>query len=48
MAVLGRLGRARGRFRTMPLAGGWTGSRDLPAPEGPTFQALWRARRERR
>ena len=30
---------ARGRFRRLPLAGGWTVSRDLPAPEGRTFQA---------
>jgi L-lactate dehydrogenase complex protein LldF len=48
MALLGRLGRAEGRFRRLPLAAGWTSSRDLPAPEGPTFQALWRARRRQR
>jgi len=42
--VLGRLGRARGRFRRLPLAGGWTGVRDMPAPEGGTFQRQWRAR----
>ena len=40
--VLGRLGRRRGRFARLPLAGGWTASRDLPAPEGATFHALWR------
>ncbi len=39
------LGRGRGRFRRLPLAGGWTRSRDLPAPEGPSFHAAWRARR---
>ncbi len=44
MRVLGLLGGRRGRFRSLPLAGGWTGSRDLPAPEGRTFQAQWRAR----
>ncbi len=44
MAVLGRLGRRRGRFASLPLAGGWTGGRDLPAPEGRTFQAMWAAR----
>ena len=35
--VLGRLGRKNGRFKSLPLAGGWTAGRDLPAPEGETF-----------
>ncbi len=42
--TLALLGRARGRFRWLPLAGGWTRDRDFPAPEGATFQALWRRR----
>lgn len=42
MAVLGALGRRRGAFRTLPLAGGWTRHRDFPAPQGRTFQQLWR------
>ncbi|HET6467017.1 MAG TPA: LutB/LldF family L-lactate oxidation iron-sulfur protein [Geminicoccaceae bacterium] len=42
--VLGLLGRRRGAFRSLPLAGGWTGTRDLPAPEGRTFMAQWRGR----
>src|SRR3546814_12976700 len=33
MRVLGTLGRRRGRFASLPLAGGWTGSRDMPAPQ---------------
>jgi len=38
VAALAVLGRARGRFRWLPLAGGWTKLRDLPAPEeGGTF-----------
>jgi L-lactate dehydrogenase complex protein LldF len=41
MAGLGRLGGRRGRFRALPLAGGWTGGRDLPAPEGETFFARY-------
>ena len=45
IGLLGRLGRRHGRFRSLPLAGGWTGSRDFPAPQGQTFQAQWRARR---
>jgi len=37
IAALGRLGRKKGRFRSLPLAGGWTKHRDLPAPAGRTF-----------
>ena len=39
--LLGWLGKRRGRFRALPLAGGWTGLRDMPAPEGRSFHALW-------
>lgn len=45
MASLGLAGRGKGRLRSLPLAGGWTAGRDMPAPEGPTFQALWAAAR---
>jgi L-lactate dehydrogenase complex protein LldF len=44
MRALGLFGRS-GRFRSLPLASGWTSVRDFPAPEGPTFQSLWRERR---
>jgi L-lactate dehydrogenase complex protein LldF len=27
----------------LPLAGGWTAYRDLPLPQGGTFQQLWAA-----
>jgi L-lactate dehydrogenase complex protein LldF len=43
---LGILGRKSGRFRWLPLAGGWTRDRDMPAPEGETFFARL-ARQER-
>jgi L-lactate dehydrogenase complex protein LldF len=36
------LGRRRGRFSSLPFAGGWTTGRDMPAPEGETFQARYR------
>ena len=39
---LGRVGRKRGRFGWLPLAGGWTKGRDLPAPEGDTFFARYK------
>jgi len=36
---------SRGRFKSLPLAGGWTRHRDFPAPQGKTFQDQWRARK---
>jgi L-lactate dehydrogenase complex protein LldF len=42
--VLGGMGRSRGRFRFLPLAGGWTAGRDMPAPEGRSFMSLWAER----
>lgn len=31
----------RGALRNIPGAGGWTKKRDMPAPQGHTFQQLW-------
>ena len=42
---MGLLGGRRGRFASLPLAGGWTAHRDFPAPQGATFMQQWRARR---
>ncbi len=44
--VLGFFGKRRGRFRTLPLASGWTGARDMPAPQGRSFHSLWAAQRK--
>lgn len=41
IGTLGALGRRRGRFARMPMAGGWTRHRELPAPQGETFQHMW-------
>jgi len=48
MGALALLGRSKGRFSALPLAGGWTRHRDFPAPQGSTFQAQWRARAQER
>ena len=41
VAALGVAGRKRGRFARLPLASGWTSSRDMPAPEDKTFFARY-------
>lgn len=34
----------RGRLRRVPFGSGWVRHRDLPAPQGRTFQQMWRER----
>jgi L-lactate dehydrogenase complex protein LldF len=48
MGALSLLGRGKGRFRSLPLAGGWTDTRDFAAPQGGTFQSRWAAMRKSR
>ena len=43
--LMKKMAGGRGRFASLPLAGGWTKYRDMPAPEGRTFQSLWAERR---
>lgn len=38
-------GRRDGFLHSLPGASGWTGGRDMPAPEGRTFRELYRMRR---
>lgn len=45
MPFLGRLGRGRGSFHSLPFLHAWTDTRDFPAPEGKTFQQLFARRR---
>ncbi len=44
MRLLGWAGSSRGRFASLPMASGWTKFRDMPAPQGRTFQSQWRDR----
>lgn len=41
--LLHLLGRKRGSFSRLPLAGGWTSQRDFPAPQEKTFMQLYKA-----
>lgn len=41
--LLHLLGRTRGGFSRLPLAGGWTSQRDFPAPQSNTFMHLYKA-----
>jgi L-lactate dehydrogenase complex protein LldF len=42
--ALAWLGGGRGSIARLPFGRGWTGGRDLPAPEGETFRALYAKR----
>jgi len=43
--LMGLAGKKRGRFGRLPLTGAWSDARDMPAPQGETFQSAWRNRR---
>ncbi|MGE5150886.1 MAG: LutB/LldF family L-lactate oxidation iron-sulfur protein [Rhodospirillaceae bacterium] len=46
--LLALFGRGEGRYRSLPLASGWTRFRDFPAPQpGGTFHAQWARQRSR-
>ena len=47
MRALGWLGRRQGSFFNLPLAAGWTATREFPAPQGRTFQDLWQERQRK-
>ncbi len=43
--VLALMGKSKGSLRAVPFASGWTSARDLPVPQGQTFQQLWAKRK---
>ena len=44
--MLKPLGGRTNRIASLPLAGGWTAWRDLPAPQGRTFFEQWKDRQQ--
>ena len=44
--VLANLGHGKGRMSKVPFASGWTQYRDFPAPQGKTFQQMWKERQK--
>ena len=42
IAALNRFAQSKGRFSHLPFAGGWTKSRDFPAPQESTFLSTYR------
>jgi L-lactate dehydrogenase complex protein LldF len=48
MGVLSEWVKPRGSFRWLPGAGNWLKHRDLPAPPGGTFHALWKRELKKR
>jgi len=48
VSLMSRIGRKRGHFRRLLLAGAWTQSRNLPSPQGnSTFMSEYRQRQKR-
>jgi L-lactate dehydrogenase complex protein LldF len=43
--LLNLMGGRDGRLSSLPLAYGWTQYRDMPVPQGRTFQAMWKERK---
>ncbi|MCP4469268.1 MAG: iron-sulfur cluster-binding protein [Gammaproteobacteria bacterium] len=48
IGMLRLLSRGRGKFKSLPMLGAWTRTRDLPAPQSRTFQTLWKKQRGKR
>ena len=48
ISVMHRLGRRKGGFTNLPMAGGWTSQRDFPAPQGRTFMQQYAAQQKKK
>jgi L-lactate dehydrogenase complex protein LldF len=46
--ILAWMGNRRGMIALLPFGGGWTDGRDMPAPQGRTFRALYAQRIEKK
>jgi hypothetical protein len=44
LRVLKLMGGSKKSISTLPFAGGWADTRDMPAPSGKTFRELYRRR----
>jgi L-lactate dehydrogenase complex protein LldF len=44
MQAVAKFAGKKGHFKSIMLMSGWTDSRNFPAPQGKTFQALWKER----
>jgi L-lactate dehydrogenase complex protein LldF len=44
--ILRNWGYGKGRLSSVPFASGWTSYRDFPAPQGKTFQEMWKERQK--
>ncbi|TLP45632.1 MULTISPECIES: LutB/LldF family L-lactate oxidation iron-sulfur protein [Cohaesibacter] len=48
MGVMKHLAPMTGLMQKLPMTGAWTKHRELPAPEGSTFQQMWAAEQKKR
>ncbi|MEH6568774.1 MAG: lactate utilization protein B [Halioglobus sp.] len=48
ITILSRIGRKKGSFQKLPMAGGWTGTRDFPAPQSSTFMRQYQTLQRRK
>ena len=47
ITILSRIGRKKGSFQKLPMAGGWTDTRDFPAPQSKPFMRQYQLQQRR-